>query len=430
MPLHQGFMSTQAQKRRLGHVIAHVLAGEQSEQRDEHFVVTIVGSGNSAHVCAALFEANAPDKTIIQILTRRPHIWTERPIVRFPDGGVQRGRLHKVSSDPSELVPGSDIVLWTGPVYATKEIFSMLRPHLNVRRTAVGTIFAQGLVHVLAQREFGPNARFFALRNIPWLCRCVKLGEESEIVGTKKSISVVTVNLNSAWVKSQLEPLFLVTSMGRKEPVIDMLPDFCPIVFNPANQIIHPAAYWGLFRHWQGQPLSGSDEPSEWLYRSMDEAAGKVLAELDDELQQLKDAYFAATGAEGCRCVVPLRDRLLDQYGEQMEDTSTMARMISTNQAYSMAKTPCIRTDSGVMPNPEHRVVVDDIGWGLCMLVSVAERLDTPATMMRDMIEWHQTLMGKEYLKNGRLCGRDCEELVLLKPDDPLELVAGPSDSR
>jgi len=306
----------------------------------------------------------------------------------------------------------------------------MLRPHLNVRRTAVGTIFAQGLVHVLAQREFGPNARFFALRNIPWLCRCVKLGEESEIVGTKKSISVVTVNLNSAWVKSQLEPLFLVTSMGRKEPVIDMLPDFCPIVFNPANQIIHPAAYWGLFRHWQGQPLSGSDEPSEWLYRSMDEAAGKVLAELDDELQQLKDAYFAATGAEGCRCVVPLRDRLLDQYGEQMEDTSTMARMISTNQAYSMAKTPCIRTDSGVMPNPEHRVVVDDIGWGLCMLVSVAERLDTPATMMRDMIEWHQTLMGKEYLKNGRLCGRDCEELVLLNPDDPLELVAGPSDSR
>jgi len=257
-----------------------------------------------------------------------------------------------------------------------------------------------------------------------------QVGRGERNFGTKKSISVVTVNLNSAWVKSQLEPLFLVTSMGRKEPVIDMLPDFCPIVFNPANQIIHPAAYWGLFRHWQGQPLSGSDEPSEWLYRSMDEAAGKVLAELDDELQQLKDAYFAATGAEGCRCVVPLRDRLLDQYGEQMEDTSTMARMISTNQAYSMAKTPCIRTDSGVMPNPEHRVVVDDIGWGLCMLVSVAERLDTPATMMRDMIEWHQTLMGKEYLKNGRLCGRDCEELVLLKPDDPLELVAGPSDSR
>jgi hypothetical protein len=256
------------------------------------------------------------------------------------------------------------------------------------------------------------------------------LGEESEIVGTKTSISVVTVNLTSAWVKSQLEPLFAVTNMGKREPFIDILPDFCPIVFNPANQIIHPATYWGLFRHWQGQPLSGSDEPSEWLYRSMDEAAGKVLTELDEELQQLKDAFFAATGAEGCRCVVPLRERLLDQYRDQIEDTSTLARMISTNRAYSMARTPYIRTDCGVMPNPEHRVVVDDIGWGLCMLVSVAERLETPTSTMRDMIEWHQTLMGKEYLKNGRLCGHDCEELVLLRPDDPLELVAGLSNAR
>merc|ERR1719442_224692 len=88
-----------------------------------------------------------------------------------------------------------------------------------------------------------------------------------------------------------------------------------------------------------------------------------------------------------------------------------------------------IKTKMGVMPDPNHRVITDDIGWGLCTLVSIAEHLEnagihTPTTMMRMLIEWHQNLMGKEFLYNGKLRGRDCADLVLLRPGDSLELVA------
>merc|ERR1719190_220386 len=106
------------------------------------------------------------------------------------------------------------------------------------------------------------------------------------------------MNLSMEFVKNHLEPLFVVQKMGRWEPVMDQLPDFSPVVFNPANQIIHPARYWALFRNWRGKPLTGKDEPSEWLYRGMDEVAGEVLAVLDEELQMLKDAYFEATDEE------------------------------------------------------------------------------------------------------------------------------------
>jgi len=349
--------------------------------------------------------------------------------VVFPDGQVQVGKLHKVSDNPADLIPQSDIVLWTGPVNSTKAIFENIRPYLNTQKTVVGTIFAQGLVHLLAQRTFGHDVRFFALRNIPWLCRTSIVGEESHIVGGKTSIGVMTINLDEAFVKKDLEPLFVMQKTGKWEPVVDLLPDFCPIVFNPANQIIHPARYWGLFRHWRGAPLQEWQEPNEWLYRGMDEMAGQVLEALDEELQQLKDAYYEATGAEGCKHVIPLRDRLLDQYGDQIEDKSTLAKMIGTNKAYAMAKTPFIRTKLGVMPNPTHRVVTDDIGWGLCTLLSIAERLEvagikTPTNMMRMLIEWHEKMMGKEFLYNGRLRGRDCAELVLMRPSDPLEVVA------
>lgn len=398
--------------------------------KDDRVVVTLIASGNSGHVCAALFEENTKGRVKTQLLTSRPKVWQgKKPRVVFPNGVVQEGVIHKISDDPAELIPESDIVLWTGPVNTTKEIFEKIRPFLNTKKTAIGTIFAQGLMHLLAYRIFGADVRFFALRNIPWLCRTEKLGEEAHIVGAKTSIGVMGINIEEAWVKAELEPLFVTQKVGKWEPVMEMHSDFCPVVFNPANQIIHPARYWGLFRMWKGQPLSGKDEPSEWLYRGMDEAAGQVLAVLDEELQLLKDAYFAATGAEGCNSVIPLYDRLIDQYGDQIEDRSTLAKAVGTNKAYSMAKTPVIRSKLGVMPNPTHRVVTDDIGWGLCALVSIAERLElagtkTPTTMMRMLIEWHQNLMGKEYLYQGKLRGRDCWELVLLKPDDPLELVA------
>ncbi|OLQ04886.1 Octopine dehydrogenase [Symbiodinium microadriaticum] len=366
----------------------------------------------------------------VQLLTSRPELFSNlRPLVHFPDGQTQEGVLHRVSRNPAELIPNSDIVLWTGPVTSTKEVFENLRPYLDPQKTCIGTIFAQGLVHVLAQRTFGPSIRFFALRNIPWLCRVVKVGAECEIVGAKSSIGVMTMNLTKEWVKTELEPLFLVKKMGKHEPVIELLPDFCPIVFNPANQIIHPARYWAMFRNWNGQPLPKDMEPPEWLYRDMDETAGQVLEVLDEELQHLKDAFHQATGAEGCQHVIPLATRLLEQYGDQIADKSTMAKMVGTNKAYSMARTPVLRSKQGVMPHPTHRVVTDDIGWGLCVLVSIAERLQelgfpTPTTMMRMLIEWHQKLMGKEYLYNGQLRGRDCTELVLLGPGDDLVLVA------
>jgi len=426
---------------RVNRIASHVSAGSETKKRPRDLlpgpaagkplVITIVGGGNSGHVCAALFHENMKGNVQTQLLTTRPQSWSKKPFVTFPDGTTQHGLLTKVSSNPADVIPESDIVIWTGPVNATKECFDNLRPHIDPKKTAIGTIFAQGLIHLLAHRTFGPDVRFFALRNIPWLCRTVKHGEESQIVGPKSSIGVMNLNLTDDWVKQWLEPLFVVSKTGKWEPVIEVLPDFCPIVFNPANQIIHPAVYWSMFRKWTGAPLTGDQEPSEWLYRGMTEVAGECLEVLDEELQSLKDAYFKATGAPGCQNVVSLRQRLREQYGSQIADSSTMAKMVGTNQAYSAAKTPVVRTKMGVMPAANHRVVLDDIGWGLCALVSIAERLEyagihTPTTMMRTMIEWHQNMMGKEFLFNGKLRGRDCADLVLLRAADDLELVAKP----
>jgi hypothetical protein len=398
-----------------------LLAGV-SETRDP-LTITIIGGGNSGHVCASLIHENTKGRVKVQLFTSRPEMWSSTPVVVFPNGSKQTGSISIISSDPRAVLPQSDIILWTGPVNATKAVFETVRPYIDPKKTVVGTIFAQGLTHILANRIFGPDMRFFALRNIPWLCRTTVPGKECEIVGPKTSIEVATVNISEPWVKTNLEPLFIVPQLN--EPTINVIPDFVPIVFNPANQLIHPAVYYTLFAKWRkGSFLAGSEEPNEWLYRDMSELAGNILQAIDDEMQHVLRAFHSETKLASCLSVLPLKDRLLIQYGDQIKDKSSMAKLVGTNAAYAMAKTPMVRTAHGVAPNPKHRVVVDDIGWGLCVLISIADRLDVPVHMMKMLVNWHQDLMGKEFLVNGRLIGRDCRELVLINPSDPLDLVA------
>ena len=108
-----------------------------------------------------------------------------------------------------------------------------------------------------------------------------------------------------------------------------------------------------------------------------------------------------------------------------------MAKMVSTNSAYSMAKTPVLAQDNGsVKPFITHRVMQDDIGWGLCVILSVSEQLEKvldrriPTDMMKMLVNWHQDIMKKQFLVDNKLCGRDIDELVLCKSVEDLDMVS------
>jgi len=109
-----------------------------SNNGTRQIVVTIIGAGNSGHTCAALFEENTRGRVRTQLLTHRPNIFGGPLRVRFPDGTTQEGRLSKISDNPAELVPESDIVLWTGPVNATKSVMENIRPYLTRARLRLG----------------------------------------------------------------------------------------------------------------------------------------------------------------------------------------------------------------------------------------------------------------------------------------------------
>ena len=160
------------------------------------------------------------------------------------------------------------------------------------------------------------------------------------------------------------------------------------------------------------------------LISDFDDASAEALEGLDHELQSIKKHLLLARPQLNLDAVIPLGERILSQYRNQISDASSLKTIMATNQAYSMAKTPVREVTGGVVPNPTHRVVMDDIPHGLCVLKDIANMLKIATPWINYMIEWHQGLMGKEYLVDGRFVGRDVAECtaltVLGQPRPPL----------
>jgi opine dehydrogenase len=55
------------------------------------------------------------------------------------------------------------------------------------------------------------------------------------------------------------------------------------------------------------------------------------------------------------------------------------------------------------MVNVKARIFTEDIPFGLCVLKDLAEMLDVKTPYIDETIIWHQKLMGKEFIVNGKL---------------------------
>lgn len=59
------------------------------------------------------------------------------------------------------------------------------------------------------------------------------------------------------------------------------------------------------------------------------------------------------------------------------------------------------------MPNFKYRYFTEDLPCGLIVTRGIAELAEVPTPHMDDVILWCQKVMGKEFLKDGKLCGAD-----------------------
>jgi hypothetical protein len=310
-------------------------------------------------------------------------------------GAVQaQARPRRVSADPAEVIPGSEVVVLVLPAFAHEATLRQIARYLE-RGAWVGAIPARGgfdysAVPVLhgAGRE---DVALFGLQTLPWACRIEAYGRQVHVLGVKKAVTAAS---RPAARIGQIAPL-LERMLGLP---IRAAGSLLALTLANTGQLIHPGIMYALFARWDGNPLP----EAPLFYQGLDAAGAEVLAGLSDDVQAIRARL---EGRLDLSAVQPLRDWLLRAYGEAIADPSSLHSAFVSNSAYAGLKAPVREVAPGrFMPDFTARYLSEDVPFGLAASRAIAGLAGVETPAMERVIAWAGERLGRDYL------GRDADQ--------------------
>ncbi|MCC7265700.1 MAG: NAD/NADP octopine/nopaline dehydrogenase family protein [Candidatus Latescibacteria bacterium] len=366
--------------------------------------VTLWGCGNLGHVLAGLLSARPDLRVHVRVSTADKVQRLQQGMeaqggiaVRRREGTVV-GRPHLVTTDPAQAVSGSQLILLCVPALVHAEALQQLLPHV-APGAWVGAVPAPGGFDWKVRWLLGARAQqvgIFGVGVIPWMCKVRAYGQEVEVLGRKILNGVVA--LPGARTGKIADLLAGLLGM----PFLD-LRTFLNIALIPGNPFLHPAIMWDLFSDWDGRPLA----EAPLFYEGLSQRAADLLQALSGELLALRAALEAQLPGLRLSAVLPLDLSIRLGYGADVADPSSLRTIIATNRAYAGLRAPMVKVEGGWAPDWNSRFFWEDVPHGLVMLRGLADLAGVPTPALDRLLVWAQERMGREYLRDGRLEGRD-----------------------
>ena len=155
--------------------------------------MVICGGGNLAHLAVAFFGFRHEIR--INILTTRPQDFKTMCIAAHTEDtawkrrGEVAGKINKVSDKPSEVVPGSQIVLLCVPYFKMFELAGRIFPFCD-KHTAIGSLYGVGgidwIIYTHWTRHFRNNyMTVFTLQDPPANCKVRERGKSVDVLGCR-----------------------------------------------------------------------------------------------------------------------------------------------------------------------------------------------------------------------------------------------------
>lgn len=364
--------------------------------------VTICGAGRTGHLNAVLFKQK-PDVEV-SVLTGDTAVarrWADggglwQALTR--DGQTLNARPDHVGTDPGKALENADLVIITQPAQARPALLSRIAEHLpRDRNVHVGAIpgfcgFDWLAAKALRARD---NAVIWGMKDVPHIAYDLEAGERVRMGGAKAELFVALHRRESA-----ASAAALVTMLNRLyDAPVTLLQDYLEITLTPGNALMHPAVLYALIG--PGGPFERRpfERPLCW-WSDCPKAGAELLEACDAENQALRQASEARLGID-LSSVKPLRQELIEAYGDQIGDDRTMYTLLRTNRAYAGILAPLIPNPQGpgLVIDRESRAFHEDIAFGQALLVTIAERLGVSVPAITRTYQWARDYHGG--LANG-----------------------------
>ncbi|HNS50030.1 MAG TPA: NAD/NADP octopine/nopaline dehydrogenase family protein [Anaerolineae bacterium] len=307
-----------------------------------------------------------------------------------------RARLHQVSANAAEVIPGSQVVLLVLPAFAHEATLWQIAPFLE-RGASVCAIPARGgfdycAAHVL--REAGrEDVAIAGLQTLPWACRVEEYGRRVHVLGVKQSVTAAS---RPAAESARVVP-FLEQMMG-----LPVLPASSLLSLTLANtgQIIHPGIMYGLFAQWDGTFL----EQAPLFYQGLDAAGAQVLEGLSRDIQAIRIRLGERLDLSA---VEPLLDWLRRAYGDAIRDPATLHGAFVSNAAYAGLQAPVREVAPGrFVPDFSSRYLAEDVPFGLVPTRAIAGLAGVDTPVVDRVIAWAGGRLGRDYLGRDIMLAR------------------------
>jgi hypothetical protein len=321
------------------------------------------------------------------------------------------GKPSKISSNPADVVPGCQVIIFALPADRHEKYLAEMRPFIKPG-TLIGAMPGEGgfdwCVRSNLGQKLADRCTIFSLETLPWACRIPDngFGKVVQILGTKKDIDMSVHPGSLCWkVRDLLQTMIGPHPVIHTSSTANMLGD---TLMNP-NAVAHPSILYGLLRNWDGKTPF---EKPPLFYQAIDEFTANTMSAVSNEILQVKDAILARYPEIDLSEVRSIRDMFEVAYAEDIGDHSSLMRMFNTNRGYDGLTMPhtVVKMSSGkdgYLPQLDHRYLNEDLPCGILVQKGIAQMSGVATPVMDKVIEWCQEKSHKEYLVDGKLVGKD-----------------------
>ena len=347
--------------------------------------ICICGGGSLGHTVAASISHKGYQ---VNLLTGHPSRWSHHIQITDCNNQIINGEISVISDNPKEVIPSSDIVLLCLPGYLIQSTLRSIAPFLRPE-TEVGSVICSSGFFWMAQHELGNGKKLFGFQRVPFISRVTKYGEKAELKGYKSLLKI------GGSKSSNLQALSSFFTDALSTPTIT-LHHYLEATLTNSNPILHPSRIFGMLSDHVGDLYD-----REYLfYEECDEKSSEVLIQCDTEFQQIVNKLPIHQDEIPC---------LLDYY--ESTDVQSLTQKIRSIQAFKGIKMCMIPQENGQFAiDYSNRYFTEDIPYGLLIIKSLGLLLEVPTPTIDQVIYWTQEHMGKCYLVEGQLTGKDIKE--------------------
>lgn len=333
--------------------------------------ICICGGGNLGQVTAGYLSAHA--KVNVNVLTRRPELWSHSMVTSTFDGKKFEGTLNIVSDSPKKALENVDIVLLCVPGTANVDVLNEIKPYIS-NKVAVGCVFASSGFFFQAKKIFNDTIPLWGFQRVPFISRIVNYGKESIIKGYRKQNRIAIENYeNKEGFRQFVEDLF-------GSPTL-LLSNYLEATFTNSNALLHPARMYSIFKNWQPGDFMERYIP---FYEEWSDEASQLYINMDRELHLLIEKLPVN------KDYLPF---VLDYY--ESTDAASLTQKLKEIFANKGYASPMVETPQGWLPDINGRYFQEDLGLSLYYIYNVAKESNIQLPTISSIYEWGQNLIKK-----------------------------------